>query len=129
MTIDLWYLAATVAMAWLLIMVAATPGILRNGLGWALGSREVTPEATGFEGRSKRLAANMSENLPLFASLVLVAHVSGSAGSQSALGVQIFFFARVAHALCYLIGIPGLRTASWAVSVAGMAVIGASLFG
>ena len=38
-------------------------------------------------------------------------------------GAMIFFWARVAYAVIYLVGIPWLRTLAWVVSVIGMAMI------
>ena len=128
MTTDLWYLAASVALTWAFIMVAATPGMFTHGIGWAFGNREHHPELEGASGRAKRLAANMNENLPLITALVLLAHVSGKAGDLSAMGAMVFFYGRVGHAVCYLAGVHVVRTLSWGVSVAGMFMIGASLF-
>jgi uncharacterized MAPEG superfamily protein len=70
----------------------------------------------------------MQEYLLLFAALVLVAHVANAAGSLSALGAQIFLYARVVYAVVYLIGVPWLRTGVWAVSVVGMVLIAVSIF-
>jgi len=130
MTTDLWMLAASVALAWALIMIDATPGILANGIGWALGNRAESPPKVGFGARAERAASNMMENLPLFAALVLIAHVAGTADAQTALGAKIFLFARIAHGGLYLAGIGfGLRTGTWLLSCVGMGMIGASFFG
>lgn len=127
MTIDLWMLVASVGLSWALILIAATPGLLRNGIGWSMSNREEAPEPSPFASRAKRASANMLENLPLFAALVLVAHVAGAADPTSALGAQVFLGARVAHAALYLVGVPALRTAAWAVSVGGMFMVASSL--
>ena len=129
MTTDLWMLVASVGLSWALILIAAIPSLLRNGPGWSMGNRDDTREPTVFNARAKRASANMLENLPLFAALVLVAHGSGQAGETSALGAQVFFYSRVAHAFCYLVGIPVLRTGAWAVSVGGMFIVAWSLLG
>ena len=126
MTVDLWMLVASTVLSWLLIMVAATPVVADAKVG--LGNREDLPTPTGLFGRAGRASANMKENLPMFAIVVLVAHVSGSADATSALGAQIFFGARVAHSLIYIAGIPGLRTLSWLVSIVGMGMVASSLF-
>ena len=49
--------------------------------------------------------------------------VSGKANATTAMGAMIFFWARLAYAVIYLIGIPWLRTLVWFVSVIGMAMI------
>lgn len=126
MTIELWMLVASAGLAWVLIMLAAFPALKDPKVG--LGNREGLPVATGMLGRAKRASNNMNENLPLFAILVLVAHASGETNSMSALGAQIFFGGRVAHALVYIAGIPGLRTLMWTVSIVGMALIISCLF-
>ncbi len=127
MTTDLWMLAASVALTWVLIMAAATPTVLTNPL-WAMGNRETPLDPSPVASRLARTAENMKENLPLFAALVLVAHVSGEADATSALGAQIFFGARVLHAVIYIAGIPKIRTPVWLVSVIGMGMVGAALF-
>jgi uncharacterized MAPEG superfamily protein len=126
MTIDLWMLAASAGLTWLMILVAATPGLMAN-MKWGLGNRETPANEDGFNGRAKRAAENMKENLPLFATFVLVAHVSGSADGTSALGAEIFFGARALYAPVYWAGVPGLRTAVWAVSIVGMGLVAFSL--
>ena len=65
----------------------------------------------------------MLENLPVFAALVLVAHLSGASNETTALGATIFFWGRVAHAGAYIAGIPYLRTLAFAVSLTGMLMI------
>jgi uncharacterized MAPEG superfamily protein len=93
-----------------------------------LGNRDNLPEITGIWARLGRASSNLKENLPMFAILVLIAHVSGEADGRTALGAQIFFGARVAHAIIYAAGIPGLRTLSWVVSIVGMGMIASALF-
>ena len=59
---------------------------------------------------------------------MLVAHVSGKANSMTALGAQIFFWARVAHVAVYTAGITGVRTAVFFVGTAGELLILIQLF-
>jgi uncharacterized MAPEG superfamily protein len=42
---------------------------------------------------------------------------------MTALGAQLFFWGRLAYAVVYLIGLPWVRTATWAVSMAGLVLI------
>jgi uncharacterized MAPEG superfamily protein len=65
----------------------------------------------------------MLESLVIFAALVLVAQVAGKANAATALGAQLFFWARLGYALVYLAGIPWLRTGIWAVSIVGIVMI------
>jgi uncharacterized MAPEG superfamily protein len=65
----------------------------------------------------------MLENLPLFAALVLALAASTTSSATTVLGAQLFFWGRLAYAAIYLAGIPWLRTAAWAVSIAGLVLI------
>jgi len=92
-----------------------------------IGNREGMPELTGWGGRATRAHRNMLENLVLFTALVLVAVAAGKTNDMTLLGAQLFFWARLAYAVIYVAGIIWLRTAAWAVSVAGLIVIFAQL--
>jgi uncharacterized MAPEG superfamily protein len=73
--------------------------------------------------RSKRAHMNMVENLSIFAAIVLVVHVAGMANPMTAMGAQVFFWARIVMAVGHIGGIPGLRSVSWFVSLAGLMII------
>lgn len=128
MTTELWMLAGTTLLAWLLIMADATPSILGKGIGWAAGNREEEPDAQGVHGRIHRTNLNMQENLPIFAAVVLIVAVAGQANSTSALGSQIFLGARIVHAGIYIAGVPFARTGVWLVSIVGMAMVASAMF-
>ena len=124
MTTDLWMLVAAAGLHWIIVMIAATPKILINGVPWAAGNRdEPGKDLPGWAVRTEKLSANMLENLPLFTVLVLVAHVSGNADELSAMGAMIFVGARVGHALAYMGGVAYLRTLIWIVSIVGLCMI------
>ena len=129
MTTELWMLILTAGLHWVLVMTAAAPAAVINGLAWSAGNRETEGKPLpAWSTRAKRLSQNMQENLILFAIAVLVVQVSGSASELSAFAAQLFFGSRVAHALCYLFGIPWLRTAAWTVSIVGLALLVSVLF-
>lgn len=129
MTTDLWMLLAAAGLQWALIVATAVPQILGNGIGWAAGNRETSPTPAAWIARCERCSANMMENLPIFAILVLVAQVSGTADSLTANGAIVFVAARLAHAGIYIAGIPYARTAAWVVSIVGWGMILAGIFG
>jgi uncharacterized MAPEG superfamily protein len=116
MTPDLSCLIWCVVLAFVQVVIATMAGIAQVGLPELAGNRDATPPMTALAGRAQRAHRNMMENLPLFIALVLVAH---AASVPSVLGEQVFFWARVAYAIVYLIGIPWLRTAMWGISVVG----------
>ena len=105
------------------MLVAAQAAFNKVGLMTLVGNREGMPEITGWGGRASRAHWNMLENLVLFAALVLVAVTAGKTNDMTVLGAQLFIWARLAYALIYVAGIIWLRTAAWAVSMAGLIVI------
>lgn len=123
MTPDLKLLVWSIALTLVQALVAASGATLQVGLPMLAGNRERLPELGGWAGRARRAHLNMLENLVLFAALVLVAHVTGRANATTALGAQVFFWARLVYALVYVGGIPWVRTAIWAVSVLGLVLI------
>jgi len=104
-------------------VVAVQGALMQVGLPALAGNRDGLPEIKGWGGRAARAHRNMLENLVLFAALVLVAAVAGKTNATTLLGAQIFLYARLAYALVYIAGVPWLRTATWGVSVVGLAMI------
>lgn len=128
MSADLTYLVWSAVLAFVQVLVFILSALPVMGLPAAVGNREdVRGDPPGLPGRALRAHRNMIENLVLFAVLVLTAHVAGKANAMTALGAQIFFFARVAYALLYIAGVPWLRSLAWAAGVVGMGLILAQL--
>lgn len=123
MSADLKYLLLSTILCFVQVLVAAAGANQTVGLTTLAGNREGLGEIGGWAGRAKRAHLNMIENLVLFGALVLIAAVAGKASATTALGAMIFFWARLAYAVVYVIGIPWLRTIIWFVSVIGMAMI------
>lgn len=120
---DLMLLVWSVALCIVQMLVAVMAKLPLVGLVALAGNRDDMPAMSGLPARASRAHLNMVENLVLFAALILVAQVSGRANEMTALGAQLFFWARLAYALVYLIGIPWVRTLAWLVSVLGMVLI------
>ena len=123
MTTDLTMLVWSAVLAFL----QWVPYMLGRTSGWGLpvlvGNRDNTPPDAPWVARAVRAQANMLENLPVFAVLVLVAHIVVPGNATVVLGTELFFWARLAYAAIYIAGIPWLRTLAWLVSVVGMVLI------
>lgn len=123
MATELTWLVWSVALAFVQVLVAASGATAQVGLAALAGNRDKLPELTGWVGRMQRAHRNMLENLVLFAALVLVAVVAGKTNATTAMGAQVFFWARLVYVFVYGAGIPWLRTGVWTVSVVGMVMV------
>jgi uncharacterized MAPEG superfamily protein len=123
MSPDLKLLVWSTALTLVQMVVAAFGAMTQVGLPRLAGNREGLPEFAGWAGRAYRAHRNMLESLVLFAALVLVAQVTGKANATTALGAQLFFWARLVYAPVYIAGIPWLRTGVWFVSIVGLILI------
>jgi uncharacterized MAPEG superfamily protein len=123
MTTDIIMLISSAVLTVLLTLPYSTGHMLTRGLYVVAGNREDFPAGSGWIGRAHRAHLNMVENMVPFAALVLAAAVAGKADGWTALGSQLFFYARVTHAVVYIAGVPWLRTFAWLGGVAGMVMV------
>lgn len=123
MPIELKMLVWSCALTIVQMLVAAAGAQMQVGLVALAGNRDDAPALVGFAGRASRAHRNMLENLVLFAALVLTAQALNRFDATTALGAQLFFWARLAYAPVYWIGVPWLRTGVWAVSLVGLLLI------
>ena len=123
MTVEMTYLVWSVVLTLVLAVIAVTGAMLQVGLPTLAGNRENMPEINGWAGRAARAHRNMLESLVLFAVAILVAKLVNVSNAMTVLGAMLFFWGRLAHAVIYIIGIPWLRTAAWAVSIVGLLMI------
>ena len=86
------------------------------------------PHKAAWAARAMRAHENAVENLVIFAPLALAVYATGSGTSVTAAACMIYFFARAAH---YLIGIFGLpippRTVAFLAGVGSQMTLGATL--
>jgi uncharacterized MAPEG superfamily protein len=112
-----------------LVLIQGTAGVMKQGLVPSAGNRDDLPAPAGWHARSLRAVDNLRENLTIFAPLVLAAALANVSNQWTVLGAQLFFYARVAHAALYLIGVPWLRTLAWLVGIVGTAMVFLALMG
>ena len=72
---------------------------------------------------------NAVENLVVFAPLVLTAHALGIASATTAFAAALYFWARLVHAVVYTLGVPVLRTLSFAGGFVGQVLFVLAIFG
>ncbi len=113
-------------LTWVTLLAASmvrSKGWTLPGFMWALSNRDTKPEPTELAGRAERTAANTLENMVLFSALAIVAHLSGSNDPRIVTGAILFFWARVAFIPVYYVGLVYVRTAVWAASIIGLAMM------
>lgn len=79
--------------------------------------------------RCHRAHMNQLETLAPFAVIVLVASISGQATTGTATAAMIYFWARLAYAVVYTLGVPMIRTPLFAIALlCGLYVLGQIIF-
>ena len=129
MTVELKMLTLSVVLGIVQIVAASHAASLQRGYQWTASSRdEKVPPLQGVAGRLDRALRNFLETFPLFAAVVLAAHVTDTHNALTALGAQLYFWARLAYALLYAAGVPVVRSFVWNVATVGILLLVAALF-
>lgn len=130
MPVELQWLAWSVVLGLVYIVVAASFGTWMRGLFWNLGNRDSEPKGLGIYGaRAHRASRNFMETFALFAAATLAVIVAQRSSAHTLLAAQLYFWARVVYLPIYILGIPYLRTLVWAVSIVGIGLmLGALLY-
>jgi uncharacterized MAPEG superfamily protein len=111
------------------VFIAAGLATWQRGLKWNAGNRDGTAAPlTGVAARAARANANFLETFGFFAAAVLAVGLANRNTPHTALGAELYFWARLAYLPIYLAGIPYLRTAVWLVSLWGMLQVLEALF-
>ena len=122
------------ALSGMLTVLLWTPYIVERLLNWGPmtfinnypeGFPATEPEPAMWAQRAKRAHLNMVETMPAFIAVVVAAGLL-SRGDAATVGqwAMIFFFARLAHAVVYIMAIPFLRTPVYLISWAAVLMIG-----
>ena len=114
---DLFWLAATATLTALMWLPYILNRVLEQGLeGAVLNPAPPSPAKAAWAERLRAAHANMAVALAIFASLVLSVQAAGLASPGTALACQLFFWARLAHAVVYTLGVPMGRTLAFTVA-------------
>ena len=114
MTPELTSLAWVAALSAIMWVPYILNTIAVRGLVDAVGYPEQPKPLAAWAERLKKAHYNAVENLVLFATLVLVAHAAGISNETTVLVCKVYFWARVVHVVSYTLGIPWVRTLSFA---------------
>lgn len=123
------------ALSGMLTLLLWTPYILARVFTWGLptflnnypeGFPTTAPEPPLWAQRAQRAHLNMVETMPAFIAVIVAATwlVGDAQGALIGGLSQLFFFARLAHAAVYTLGVPYLRTPVYLVSWGAVLAIG-----
>ena len=116
MKTELFYLALTAVFTGLLWVPYVLDRFAVRGIGDTVGYPDNPKPQHAWAQRLQKAHVNAVENLVVFATLVLVAAALGISGSQLATAAMLYFWARVAYVVVYVMGLPWLRTLAFTVA-------------
>jgi len=129
MTRELFWLTLTVILTGLLWIPYILNRVQVRGVGGAMAnpSRGDRPQAD-WANRMMFAHDNAVENLIIFAPLVLILAEIDYSTKWTVYACAVYFWARVAHAIVYAMGVPVLRTLTFTVGFLAQAVLALAIF-
>ncbi len=79
--------------------------------------------------RLQKAHINAVENLVIFATLVLTLQVMHHSTESTVLACAVYFWARLVHAIVFMLGIPVVRTLAFAVGFVAQVALVLAVFG
>lgn len=124
MDIEIRALGWAVVLGIVQILLAASGVTSQRGLKWNASARDGEPRPlSGVPARLQRALANFLETFPLFAAVVLAVVLLQRQSPATALGAQLYLWARVVYVPLYAAGIPYVRSLVWGVAMAGIGIL------
>jgi uncharacterized MAPEG superfamily protein len=129
MTNELFWLVLTVAMTGLMWLPYILDRIMVRGLMGAMANPSPSDKAQSVWAQRMMAAhTNAVENLIVFAPLVLTARALNIATAVTAFACALYFWSRLAHVVVFTLGIPVLRTLSFAGGFVAQALLVLAIF-
>ncbi len=130
MSKELLWLTLTVILTGLLWVPYILDRIMARGLMGAMAnpSRNDKPQSAWAQ-RLYFAHTNAVENLLIFATLVLILNAMHHSTQSTVIACAVYFWARLAHVIIYALGIPVLRTLSFAVGFLAQVALVLAVFG
>lgn len=123
-TVEMQSLFCAILLGLVQMVLAVLPSVGARGLPWAAGPRDEPGAPLGtIGGRLERAYRNFLETFVFFAAAVLLAQALDRHTPNSALGAQIYLWARVLYVPAYLISLPFVRTLVWTASLVGLLMV------
>ena len=129
MTVELHYLVLVSALTAILWLPYILDRLAVRGVADTIGYPESPKPQSAWATRLQRAHGNAVENLAVFAALVLTAHAAGVSGEATIFAAQLYFWARLVHAVAYTLAWPWVRTLAFAGGFASQAIFAWLLLG
>ena len=111
MTTELRFLAASVILGLVHLIVDSHLISFQYGYRWTASSREQTvPPLRGVANRVDQAYTNFMETFPLFAAVVLAAHFADHHSALTLWGAQLYFWGRLGYVLAAAVGFGLVRS-------------------
>lgn len=130
MSRELMWLTLTVILTGVMWFPYVLDRVMVRGLVGAMAnpSRHDKPQSAWAQ-RLYFAHTNAVENLVIFAPLVLILDAQGHSTESTAIACAVYFWARLAHAIIYALGIPVLRTLAFSIGFLAQVVLVVAVFG
>jgi uncharacterized MAPEG superfamily protein len=130
MSNELFWLTLTVILTGLLWVPYILDRAWVRGLIGAMANPSPTDRPqSAWAQRLQKAHYNAVENLVIFASLVLTLNVMHHSTESTVLACAVYFWARLAHAVIYALGMPVARTLAFTVGFLAQAALVLAVFG
>lgn len=129
MTIELHYLVLVTALTAVLWVPYILNRLAVRGIADTVGYPENPKPQAAWATRLQKAHGNAVENLVVFAALLLAAHAAGVSDETTAFAAQVYFWARLVHAISYTLAWPWVRTLAFAAGFASQAIFAWRLLG
>ncbi len=130
MTKELMWLTLTVILTGVMWIPYVLDRIVVRGLMPAMDnpSRNAKPQSPWAQ-RLYFAHTNAVENLVVFAALVMILNAERHSTMSTVIACAVYFWARLAHAIIYALGVPVLRTLAFAVGFLAQVALVLAVFG
>jgi uncharacterized MAPEG superfamily protein len=123
-SVEIQMLCWSAALGLLQLVIVTVLAIKDQGRAYNIGSRDAPPPPVSvITARLQRAFGNFRETFVYFAVAVLVVTLLNKTNATTALGAQLYFWARLVYVAVYAAGLAGVRTAIWTASFIGLVMV------
>jgi len=123
-SIEIQMLCWSLVLGLVQLVIATSMAAKDQGLPYNLTPRDLPPPPVSVvTGRLQRAFGNFRETFVYFATAVVVVTLLNKTNANTALGAQLYFWARVVYVPVYAAGLPVVRTLVWAASIVGLVMV------